>query len=278
MLTQIDVVYENELGEQALALPILGLTPTDGLLLSSVTGLNPPDRDLFIGDYSRDGGIYQGGRVGVRNVVMTIFLNPDPFFQQTYSSLRSLLYKIFMEPLPDAEHVELILHDDEMPLRNLYGYTEKFEGELFSVETISQVSMLCTDPLIRDVEETVLTAEQTLWSTVPFSYTGSASTGFDVEIHVLSDTSFIRLTNNGRSMHVTHPFLKGDILLMNTRQGERAVTLMRSGVARPLLAQLSAESKWLEIHSARNTMVVTGQNSTDVGVKTLKYRASYWGA
>ena len=85
MLKQIDVVYGTEEDEQALSLPILGLTPKDSLLLRKVTGLNPPDVNLFIGDYSRDGGTYQGRRVESRNVVLTIDLNPNPALGDTVS-------------------------------------------------------------------------------------------------------------------------------------------------------------------------------------------------
>ena len=279
MLTQIDVIYGNELGEQALALPILGVTPSESLLIRKVTGLNPPDIDLFIGDYARDGGTYQGRRVGNRNVVMTMDLNPNPALGETVSGLRDLLYKTFVDPLVDADHLELVLHDDEGRTRNLYGYTETFETEIFDIETMAQISLICPDPYIRDLDETTLTNPSGTWVTVPFTYSGTAETGFYVQVNVTANTPKLTLKNNNKTMVLTYAFLAGDTVYIDTNRGQRNIWLVRSSVTYPLVAYLDVLSPWLELHSQTNTMSVYGTLSTDLvaGVKTLKYRASYWG-
>ena len=279
MLTQIDVVYGNEQGEQALALPILGVTPKESLLIRKVTGLNPPDIDLFLGDYSRDGGTYQGRRVGRRNVVMTIDLNPNPALGQTVSGLRELLYKTFVDPLVDADHIELVLRSIDGRVRYLYGYTEKFETEIFDSESMVQISVICPDPYIRDLSETVLTNENGTWTTVPFTYEGTAEAGFLAEIHVASSTNVVVVENNGRTMVLEHDFEGGDVIHLNTNRGERNVTYTRSGEDYPLIAKLTSASRWLELHSQANTMRVyaTAHNDGVAGVKTLSYRPSYWG-
>lgn len=107
MLTRIDVDSENPF-----YIPILGAAPKDSLMVRTITGLNPPDKDLFIGDYARDGGSYQGRRVGQRNVVMILDINPNPALGETVSGWRELLYKAFDDPLPDADSVQLTLKDD----------------------------------------------------------------------------------------------------------------------------------------------------------------------
>ena len=278
MLTQIDVVYGDELGEQALALPILGVTPKESLLIRKVTGLNPPDLDLFIGDYARDGGTYQGRRVGNRNVVLTMDLNPNPALGETISGLRNLLYKTFVDPLVDADYIQLVMHDDDGSERYLVGYTEKFETEIFDVETMAQVSVICPDPYIRDNTETVLT-HPTGWATVPFVYKGTAETGFEVQIQINAATNTLTLSNNGRTMVISHPFVQNDIVTIITRRGERDIILTRSSVSTPLIAKLSLASKWLELHSQTNEMKVYGAAPANLiaVVKSLKYTTSYWG-
>lgn len=278
MLTQIDVVYGNESGEQALALPILGVTPKDSLLIRKVTGLNPPDPTLFIGEFARDGGIYQGRRVGARNVVLTMDLNPNPALGETISGLREILYKTFMDPQVDADYIRLVLNDDDSNQRYLVGYAEKFETEIFDIETMAQVSIICPDPYIRDQMETVLEHE-TGWISVPFTYTGTAETGLEVDIIVTSDTPTVTFSNNNRTMVLTYPFLNGDIIHINTKRGERDITLDRSGVITPLIAKLDPTSRWLELHSQNNSMKVYGALETDLiaVVKKLTYTATYWG-
>ncbi len=265
--------------EKALALPILGLSTTDSLLIRKVTGLNPPDIDLFIGEYSRDGGSYGGRRVGSRNVVMTIDLNPNPALDETVGGLRDLLYKTFVDPLVNADHIELVLHEDDGRVRNLYGYTEKFETEVFDIETMAQISMICPDPYIRDLSETTLTNASGTWVSVPFDYTGTAETGFKTEIILSDNTSVLTVINNHAYMRFTYPFETNDIVTINTNRGERDATVSRGGVASSLLPSLSFDSKWLELHSQTNTISVYGEypGHSIAGVKSMTYRASYWG-
>lgn len=278
MLTQIDVVYGDESGEQALALPILGVTPKESLLIRKVTGLNPPDPTLFIGEYARDGGFYQGRRVGARNVVLTMDLNPNPAFGETIRGLREILYKTFMDPQVDADYIRLVLHDDDSQQRYLVGYAEKFETEIFDVETMAQVSIICPDPYIRDQVETVL-EHATGWISVPFTYTGTAETGFEVDLIITADTPTVTFSNNNRTMVINYAFVAGDIIRINTKRGERDITLDRSGVITPLIAKLNTQSRWLELHSQNNAMKVYGATETDfvAVVKKLVYTATYWG-
>lgn len=304
MLTQIDVVYENESGTQALAMPLAALTPKDSLLLRSVSGLNPPDVDLFIGDYSRDGGIYQGRSVQKRNVVMLMDLNPNPALGETFDGLRDILYKTFIDPLVDADYLQIVLHDDVKEDRYLVGYTEKLETELFSQDTMVQVSMICPDPFIRSMEQTLLTHE-TGWTTVPFTYTGTAETGFEVEIQVVSDTAGINLVNNGKKMTIDAALVVDDVVYVNTNRGYRQIRkttltnldamktahedwttkqiwdqLIEDESTTSLMAKLTAQSRWLELHSQNNSMRIYGttEGSLPAVIKLLTYSDSFWGA
>lgn len=286
MLTRIDVRSEN-----AFFVPTIGATPKDSLLLRKVTGLNPPDINLFIGDYSRDGGIFQGRRVGNRNVVITLDLNPNPSLGETVAGLREMLYKAFIDPLVEADYVKLELHDDLGRVLFVVGYTEKFESEIFDVETMAQISMICPDPYIRDNVETLLT-HPTGWTVVPFSYAGTAETGFYVDIWVNANTAKITLENNvvtddplspdynkGR-MILTKAFVVGDHIRLNTVRGQRSLTLQQGiGAETSIVANLDPASQWLELHSQSNLMKVYGTTAADAAavIRTLKYTQAYWG-
>ena len=226
MLTQIDVMSDD-----SFELPILGVTPKSSLLIHKVTGLNPPDRSLFIGDYSQDGGIYQGRRVGSRNVVFTINLNPNPALDETVSSLRQGLYKAFIDPQVEGDFLKLVLHDDDNSERYLVGYCEKFEGEIFDAETMCQISMICPDPYIRDNIDTVVTHPTGL-VTFPFTYEGTAETGFAVRIYVTTTTNAVTLSNNGKLMKLNSPsptnYTLDDIIIINTVRGQRSISLTES--------------------------------------------------
>lgn len=275
MLTQIDVNSEN-----AFFVPIQGATPKDSLLVRKITGLNPPDTNLFIGDFARDGGFYQGRRVGNRNVVITMDLNPNPALDETVSGLREMLYKAFMDPLVDADSLQLNLHDDQGRVRYVLGYVEKFDGEVFDIETAVQISMICPDPYIRDSQDTVLT-NASGWTTVPFVYGGTAETGFVVIIAINSPTPTLTIDNNGKQMVINRSFVSGDVVTVNTTAGSRAITLAPSGGGAhvSLLANLTAASRWLELHSQSNTFKVYGTTTTNLPatITSLTFRQAYWG-
>lgn len=275
MLTQIGVEVEGD----ELIIPILGATPKDSLLLRKVTGLTPPDINLFIGDYSRDGGNYQGRRVGNRNVVMTFDLNPNPALGEDVSGLRQMLYKAFIDPLVDADYLKVNLYDDQGRVLYLVGYTEKFEGELFEIETMSQVSMICPDPYIRDNVETVLTNTPG-WTQVPFTYGGTAETGFEVKIYINANTNVLTLENNAKTMVINRAFTVGEVVTIKTTRGSRKLTVETPpGAPASILANLSNTSRWLELHSQANTMRVYGTNSANIvgEVRELRYTEAFWG-
>lgn len=273
MLTRVDVNSEN-----AFFVPILGATPKTSILLRKITGLNPPDPSLFIGDYSRDGGIYQGRRVGNRNIVLTMDLNPNPALGETIPGLREMLYKAFLDPQPDADYIQLTFHLDDGRILSAVGYTEKFETEVFDVETMAQISIICPDPYFRDTADTLLTHPNG-WTTVPFTYQGSAETGFTVFIHVLANTPTITLENNGKTMVLNRTFLAGDDITISTVRGARVLSITSGGVTKSILASLTPTSTWLELHSQANTLKVYGATTADLvaTVRQLKYRQAYWG-
>ena len=290
MLTSIDVDSES-----SFSLPVLGVTPKDSLLVKQITGLNPPPLNLFIGDYSRDGGIYQGRRVGNRNVVITMYLNPDPAAGETVESLRQDLYKAFVDPQVDSDFIKLGLNFDSGNSRYLVGYTETFETEIFSSDTLAQISIICPDPYIRDEEPTVV-AHPTGWVTVPFTYEGTAETGFEVEIQITAPTETLSLCNNApftvvdgtddakrykNRMVLSRSFDVGETVTINTVRGYRKILVTSADglTTSSIIANLEPKSPWLELHSQHNSMKVHGAYSDDfpAAIRKLTYVQSYWG-
>jgi hypothetical protein len=290
VLTQFDVGGDNS--EDQLILPVLGVTTKDTLLIRKITGLNPADVTLFMGDYSGDGGIYQGRRVGNRNIVATIDLNPNPALGETVSSLRQLLQKAFLSPMPDmtsnppvhADYIKFQLHDDDGNVRYIVGYTEKFETEIFDVETTAQVSIICPDPFIRDNEETDLT-DSSGWSTLPIVYYGSAPTGFYAKIYMNSSSDILTLENLGQKMifdwtGVAGTLSAGETIHIWTTRGSRdARYQIASNPTVPMVSYMTPDSTWLELRARSNSFKVYGATTSDLPavIKQFKYTQAYWG-
>lgn len=284
MLTKIDVN-----GDNSFTIPIVGATPKDSLLIRQITGLGPPDINLFIGDYARDGGIYQGRRVGTRNPVILAELNPNPALGETVFSLRQRLYKTFIDPQSEADYLKLDLHLDDGRVLYLVGYTEKFETEIFSSESLVQVSIICPDPYLRS-ESPVVRTNASGWTILNFPYEGTAETGFKAEIKITAATSTLTLDLNSITDHpqepargrmvIDHDFVAGDKLVINTVRGQRKIELDPvTGPVQSLLGALSVSSGWLELHSATNVMKVYGAQTSNLvaGLTNLTFIPAYWG-
>lgn len=299
MLTQIDVDSEN-----AFFVPILGVTPKASLLVRQITGLNPPGVNLFIGEYAQDGGTYQGRRVDKRNVVITFDLNPNPAAGETIQGLRELLYKAFLDPQVDADYIKLNLHLDDGRVLYVVGYTEKFETEIFSIETLAQISFICPDPYIRDVEAIELT-NNTGWSTVPFAYEGTAESGFEVEIYPTTGSTKLTLSNNGKVMEFDGSYSNTQVIYINTNPGrERSVKkalktdldawyaanptdtpaqawagLTDLNQVTSMIGQMHTDSPWLQIHAQSNEMKTYSTVAGDgkFAIRKLRYIPAYWG-
>ena len=297
MLTSVDVGGEAEIN-----LPIVGISPRHSLHLRKIDGLEPPDLDIFVGDYARDGGYYQGRRVGMRPVVMTIDIHPNPALGETVSGWRDILYRTFMDPRRHGDDLQLTLHDDEGRHLFLKGYTEKFECDIFSKDTFAQISMVCPDPYIRATVPTIPNFPGNVTSTT-VHYDGNAETGFETEITMLWASSGIVLELDGKKIQIN--YVGSDLdstktVYINTSRGSsrailmaptsevaalssmditnRWIKLRRDGVTTSLLPMISADSTWLELHGRQNVLTLTSPAGGSSGYfRTISYRNSYWG-
>ena len=271
MITQVDFMSEN-----SFFVPVHGAKPKDSLHIRKIAGLDPPDPTLFIGEYSRDGGTYQGRRVAPRNVVITMDMNPNPALGETVSGLRAMLHKAFMEPLVYSDHMQVIFHDEYGRERYLVGYVEKYEDDLFDSDTMVQISLICPDPFIRDLQPSLFQNLSGGWVVVPFDYLGTARTGFEVTINIVDATSVLTLDNNGYTMVIERNFVPGDQIKLVTTRGSRQITLNGT---ESIVAALTPESPWLELHSQSNSMKIYGATTLDLvaNISELRYIQAYWG-
>ena len=282
MLAQVNVAYTDDNGTSlSHTFPILGVTPKEPLIVSQITGLTPVDFDLFVGDYARNGGIYQGRRVGVRNIVMHIDMNPDPALGQTVSGLRKLLSNLFVKNAVRGEMVRMVFIDVEGHQVYTEAYTEKFETEIFSKETMVQVSLLCPDPYFNDVTGVNL-QDPNGWVSLPIEYNGDVEVGLSLELEVLYEPTagtIKVLLDNGQTMTLIHPFAFGDVITINTQRGSRGITLRRGSSTTSILGSLSPDSRWLEVGRRNNVLSATGLTSSTspAVIKRVVYRPKHGG-
>lgn len=248
--------------------------PDEIIILKSISGLSNPKAVLFLGEFAREGGYYQGRRAQPLNPVLNLKLNPDYALDVQVNEIREMLYRMFMEPTATSDAVQILLKDDKLPDRYFDGYTEDIDTDMFIKDQTASVSMITTDPYLRSAAETTAVSAGG-WFSVPLTYDGTADTGFEVTIKVLVACTAINLLNNGKAINLTGNFAVNDVITINTNKGKRAI--LKNGV--DMMTSLATTSSWLQLAQAGNNLEANGGAAGDnkVGITMYKYRSAWWG-
>lgn len=257
-----------------MTLDIDGVDPDEIIIIQSISGLDPADVTLFTGEYSRDGGYYQGRRSGTRNVVFNLKLNPNYKDDIEVSDIREMLYAMFYEPSEDGDQLQVTLKDDRKPDRYLFGVTEKMPAEIFSRDTKAQVSMLCVDPFLKSVDAFNY-VDAVGWTSLPIEYEGSAKAGLIMDLKVKTATAVLNLELGNIKMTLTKAFAVNDLIEINTIPGERYIRL--NGV--DIMAALTSGPEWVRLRKGINDFKVYGGVDGDgkVALMEYRYREAWWG-
>jgi phage-related protein len=250
---------ENEYGE------VLELTDNPDYDVLSVAGLNPPAADInTVAVSGMDGTRYNSARVGQRNIVITLNINGD------IEANRINLYRYFRVKHPvrvhyENEHLDVFVD----------GYIDTFENNLFTMLQQPQISIVCPEPYWKSTSETdvnfdsvaplfefafAIPAEGIAFSELEtlqsvYFNAGNIETGAIITFTALANgvkkPTFYNLTT-GNFFGVNVTMQSGDIITINTQQGEKAVTLLRGGVKTSIINERTAGSTWLTFIPGEN--------------------------
>ena len=253
------LIVENEKGDQ------LELTNNRSYDVLEVTGTNPPVSAInTVAVAGMDGSRFNSSRVEQRNIVITLNIH------HPIEANRLALYNLFRV----KRWVKIYYKNSR---RNVYieGYVESFENNPWTQLQQPQISIICPNPFwLSTVDTTVnfsnsnalfefpfsIPAEGIEFSTLENLTTGIVNAG---EIETGGIIQFIATTNqilNPKFYNrTTQTFFgldfdmyQGDVITVNTQQGEKSVTLLRDGVTTNILADRTTGSTWLTFLPGEN--------------------------
>jgi len=258
-------------GLSVIDLPIVDAKPSDIYILKNAMGLGPPEVDVSIVNTLNAGGFYQGRRPNPREVVLHIGLNPSYSVDQTSSDLRQFLYGMMTPGSNDIVRIELV--DDDIPLVYTEGYGKKLEIAPFSQTPEVQLTLACLQQFLLAPADLYIDPGSQASPTI--TNVGTAPAGFNMEVIFTSALSKWSITDDsGNVMEVTWDFIIGDKLILDTRPGSRAVTLVRSGAPNNIIYALSSSAVWHMLHGGVNKFTTSSAYFTWGNVF---YRPQYWG-
>lgn len=255
------LIVENEKGEQ------MELTNNRNYDVLEVAGTNPPVAAInTVNVAGLDGSRFNSSRVEQRNIVIALNIH------HPIEANRLALYNLFRV----KRWVKLYYQNSH---RNVYieGYVESFENNPWTQLQQPQISIICPKPFWLSAADTVVSFSnsQALFE-FPFSIPAAgiefsrreqiAMTSVDVgEIETGGIIQFYATTNqilNPKFYNrTTQQFFgldfdmyQGDLITVNTQQGQKSVTLLREGVTTNILADRTAGSTWLTFIPGENEL------------------------
>lgn len=253
------LIAENEAGER------LQLTGNRNYDVLDVSGTSPPAANVNLTHIvNMDGAKENSALVGTRNLVITLDIKP-PIEQN-----RLALYRIFRT----KRKVRIYYKNSS---RDVYidGIVETHENNPWTQLQQPQISIICPQPFWLSVAETIVTFSKSIAlfefpfsipaGGIEFSRRENLATAF-VDVGEVNTGGIIRFRANAEG--ITNPkfynrstgqyiglnveMAIGDVITINTNQGQKSVTLLRSGVQTSLLSSRMLGSSWIEFRAGVN--------------------------
>lgn len=280
----IEIKVKNQKNE------ILEIRPLNGYLLYDAEGLAEIKSDINSNSIvNGDGTIITNVRAQERNIVLYIKLLGD------IEDSRLRLRKYF----PIKSTVTLYLKTN---YRDVYitGTVESNSCTPFTENEVAQISLICPDPWFYDVDDS-----NTFFSgTVPnfefpfaiaatgkeFSYLvydviktiyydGEADTGFILELFAIGAVSnpVIYNTQTRGSFAINTDMIKGDLITIDTRPGNKGITLTRNGVVTNIINLVQRPTEWFKLSPGDNIYTYDCESGLTSLQLTLKHNNAYEG-
>lgn len=228
---------------------------SDGFVVQNIRGLDPVKATLISSDYAQqDGAQYHSARRDMRNIVITMGLEPQNPFTATVKSLRTQLYSFFMP----KSLVELRFIDSGGLTVTISGRVESFETPLFAEESVVNISILCFDPDFQELTSETVTGDTVSDTTETLvTYDGTVETGLIFVLNVDRTEDAFTIYHRApsgviTSMDFAGSLLADDVLTINTITGTKGAVLTRTAVDSSVLYGVSAQSTWIELQPGEN--------------------------
>lgn len=258
-----------------------------------VDGLYPPTASISMSDNIGDGSIVTNSRVAKRNIVIYLQINGD------VESNRLNIYQYAQT----GKYIKLYISNNT---KNVWieGRVESIETTMFSMKTICQISVLCPDPFLKDVQETInsmTTVKGNFYfpfytvEPIPFSVyekiqvlnminSGNVKNGMTIEISakgkILNPIIYNRETQEFIGLGCTErPFEMhtSDRIVITTYTNNKKVTLIRNAEETNIFNSLRPNSTFLQLESGDNIFTYSADSGNEnIDIK-FKYYSQYEG-
>lgn len=282
---RFSLILENETGEQ-----INMTTTANQYMTSEIDGLYPPAGTISTSGYAgMDGSYLNNAFIEKRNLVISFHMRGVGIENRRHALYRVVKPSRYIKVYYKTANIDAYAE----------GYVETCEVSNFDTLTSGQIGIICPDPYWYSTSAIYAYYSQVTGAfhfpfpenDAPFplgiySKTGNISienhgdvTGFTIQIEAVGDamTPTIYNADTGEYLQIKGEIIKGDVITITTKTGNKTVTLTRNGVDYNIINRLVSGSTWLQLAEGVNTFHLTAvRNMKNLRV-TLIHTDAYLG-
>ena len=229
---------------------VLNFAGNANYILTNVDGVTPTGANINTSEIAtKDGSVFNSARITNRNIVLTILPIGN------VENNRVALYTYFKV----KQKVTLYFTTATRAVF-IQGYVESMETDLYSKQEEMQISIICPDPYLKDVNESVTDfaqSESSLQCTV--------NNVSDVPIGLVAEFAFdgtienIALVNEFTmdAIIINRTFNQYQKLVIDTRQGEKGIYLLQGLTETNLINYMDLNSKFIQVNPGFTPLTVT---------------------
>jgi hypothetical protein len=271
-----ELILENANGDQ------LSFAQNSPFTISEIQGLNPPDATINMSELALiDGAKFNSAKLNLRTINIAFAI------EYAAAANRIEVYKV----LKSKQYVKMFYNGS---YRHVYieGYIESIDITYFEIKQIVTCTILCPSPYFKDAQDVVdelsnivkafhfpfaSTAEpelvfgyfsNTLGITIEND--GDAECGMIIQLYARNPVSnpkiFDYITND--YFGIQCDLQRADLVTIDTRKGQKSVTLLRGAAETNLFNYIMQGSTWLQLPVNGGTYVyeVGSGNTSDLNI------------
>jgi hypothetical protein len=263
--------------------------PTNQYMVKQMVGLDADEIiTKFYGIGTLSGDKYYDVHTNSREIVIRLVLNPRYVLGESVSNIRDELYRAISANR--TGEIALRFNSGGATVATISGFISKFEAGLFSKTPEVQITIQCSDGMLRGFAPVTLDNAE-MATTNPVAITDSLSTsphGFEMCItYTVAETEFLirKAEDDDWSFEIIPGIINvgdgltgfqiADKLTFNSRASNRALYVTRGGTDYPILDKVVLDSIWPIIFPGTNEFYMT--NLSSFTWDYVSFYPAYWG-
>ena len=277
------LIVQNKYGQQ------LELTHNPAYTVYNIEGLDPPDAQInTTHNAGYDGSVFNSAYEKERTIVITMTIESPAEVNRIalYRYLKTkfpvrVFYKngtrdVFIDGFVQAMQIGFFQRKQVIQI-TIFCPHSNFSGTVSTAQDFSTAQPLFEFPF--EIEEPIPFSEIVTGLEKSIINAGDVDTGVMITIDAIGEVTNPKIYNvdNSTFMILNVSMVAGDTIRINTRQGEKSITMRRAGVETNLIGSMQRNSSWFSLVPGDNIFTTAADDGVENMMVTFTVVDQYQG-